>query len=251
MTKTISLIFICFLFFECNSTENNTNLNQSTDTKIKDELVEATEKKMVSETYAKIDELIAKANKEFKLNKGSELGYSYWYDSIPNQLINTYVENLIFKKNDGSSFDFSKIKKPIFLQFTSAWSYPNKTEIPALNKIVEEYTDQIEFVLILNEDLEHLQGKEKNYNKNINLIPHEKWPDSDKIVFDEINISGFRHNLGFPFNYLISSDNQIVHAELGDVDTRNKNYTSKQIFDKNYQKMNTQVEKLLNHQKSK
>jgi len=245
MIKKTILFFFSIIFIQCNSVETNKDSTDNVLNKSKTENTDWENKKFISQNYDQIDRLIDNANNEFKLNKNSALGNSYWRDSIPNLLKNTFIENFKLKKVDGSEFDLSKTNKPIFLQFSSAWSYPYKTEISALNKIAEEYSDRIEFVLFLTEDLEHLKNKLKNYNQNISLILHTKWPNNNKVKIGEINISGFKHKLGYPFNYLISSEKQIIHAAIGKVEVNDQNLRNSQILDLNYQLYEDQIKMLL------
>lgn len=250
MMKKVLLFALSILLIQCKSEENKTVSNEKLPSqKHLEEKVETQNKKLIAHTYDRLDLLVEQATNASQKAKRSALGESYWTDSIPNLLRDAYIENHQFTKIDGSIYDLSKVNKPIFLQFSSAWPHPHKTEITALNKIAGEYADQIDFVLVLVEDLENLKDQVKNYNANIHIVPHPKWPDSNKVSIGEMNISGFTHKLGYPFNYLISAEKQIVHAAIGKVELDNQKFTSKQILDINYQQYKDQIEMLLDQQK--
>ncbi len=202
--------------------------------------------KTLSSQQDSIVSLLEMASKASSL-ENNDFANSIWCDSISKLVSELRMDDTIFKTLDDETIDLSKISKPIFLQVTSAWSTPYKTEIPELNKLVEIYSDKVQFILVFAEDSSRLTDKRPNYHEDILLIPNTKWEMlNGKTSIGKIEIDNFIHRLGFPFNYYVTRDKKIVKAEIGDTEC---NKISPSSFNKKreliYSRMKLNIDYLL------
>lgn len=177
-------------------------------------------------------------------------------DSINKLIIGSYISKHKFISVDSSLYTTSNRTKPLFLQVTASWCAPCKSEIPALNKIVEKYNAKVDFVLLFWDLESGLLKFSDEYNKNIVLVPSsekQKEPTT-------IDISGFRHIAGFPTNYLITSENQIINYTSGAMvpgsftnpETGEEVVVTEAEADKfNYERLEREIEELLKKENSK
>lgn len=170
-------------------------------------------------------------------------------DSIKSILIGAFVEPIEFKTLDKAVFKIGQKKRPTFIQITASWCAPCRAEIPALNKIVEKYSDKVDFVLLFW-DMQYDVSKLANqYDKRIVLVPS----DEREVTRGSIYISGFKHDLGFPSNYLVSVNNRIINfsrgaaAPISFTDEKGKEIviTKEDAFNKNYKKLDSEIKDLL------
>ncbi|MEZ4796047.1 MAG: thioredoxin family protein [Flavobacteriaceae bacterium] len=238
MKKTFLLLLAITLFYSCKNQETETSKNQS-ETKI--------EKKLFSETESQIKKYREDSQKYWNKND-SENALKY-EDSIKTLILNSYIKDYEFKSVDNTIYNTSERKKPLFLQVTASWCAPCKFEVPALNKIVEKYSDKVDFVLLFWDMQVELEKLAPDYNKNIVLIPSQV-KQSDATTID---ISGFRHIMGFPTNYLIKTDNEIINFSRGAMipttytDQYGKEITiTKEDANKgNYERLEAEIKELL------
>jgi thiol-disulfide isomerase/thioredoxin len=132
-------------------------------------------------------------------------------DSIKALITDSYIGDYQFKTLDGSIYDSSNRTNPLFLHVTASWCAPCTFEIPTLNEIALKYQDQVDFVLLFWDNEEELSSFAQQYNDTLILIPSETKQDDAT----SIDISGFRHIMGFPTNYLITTNNQIIQFSQG------------------------------------
>lgn len=235
MNNFFSIFVLAFtILFSCKSPEKVT-----TKTKI--------EKKQFTETESYIKKYRADAQKYWdKKDSKNALKYN---DSIKSIILNSYIEDYQFKTVNKTIYNTSKRKKPLFLQVTASWCAPCKFEVPALNKIVKKYSDKVDFVLLFWDTQSELEKLVPDYNKDIILIPSQE----KQLEPTTIDISGFRHIMGFPSNYLITSNNQIINFSQGAVIPTNytdqngkKIEITKEEADKlNYERLEKEIKELI------
>ncbi|TYA65932.1 TlpA family protein disulfide reductase [Seonamhaeicola marinus] len=130
-------------------------------------------------------------------------------DSVYRKIIDSYIGDHKFKDFANIVFNTSKLQKPLFIEVTSSTCPPCKSQIPALNKIVEKYKDSVDFVLLFGDNTQKVKQLSSMYNDEIELIPNRgsyKQP---------LNFSGFKHGMGYPSKYYIDVNKKIVHYSSG------------------------------------
>ncbi|MDO6674671.1 thiol-disulfide isomerase/thioredoxin [Tenacibaculum gallaicum] len=124
----------------------------------------------------------------------------------------SYLLNYNFTTMDSKTVSTDKINKPIVLIANATWSAPCWGDVPALNKMVEKYNDQLEFVMIFWDKEAKVKRMAEKLDKRIKLVPAR---DIDKVQKGYLDISGFVHKLDYPTAYLISKDKQFVNIKRG------------------------------------
>lgn len=173
-------------------------------------------------------------------------------DSIKSLILNSYIKDYNFKTFDSINYNTSKRKKPLFLQVTASWCEPCKFQTPMLNKVVERYSDKVDFVLLFWDTQSELEKLVSNYNKNIFLIPFKQKTPEDTIV----DIYSFKHLMAFPSNYSINTNNKIINFSQGASSpttyTNEKGeeitITKEEADKRNFEKLETEIKKLIKEQ---
>ncbi|MDO6525944.1 TlpA disulfide reductase family protein [Motilimonas sp. 1_MG-2023] len=106
---------------------------------------------------------------------------------------------------NGQAINFSELKgkKPIYLKFWATWCSYCKAEMPHLQRIQEEYGDEIEVLTVnvgLNDSVENVQAlfKEEGYT-----LP---------VIFDKKgDITAEYQVVGTPFQVLINKQGEVVY----------------------------------------
>ncbi len=238
MKKTFLLLLVITIFYSCKNSEKEK-------TEIKSET--KVEKKLFADTESQIKKYRVDSQKYWdKSDSENALKYN---DSIKTLILNSYINDYKFKTVDGTIYNTSERKKPLFLQVTASWCAPCKFEVPALNRIVEKYSDKVDFVLLFWDTQSELEKLAPGYNKKIVLIPStEKQSEATTI-----DISGFRHIMGFPTNYLITTDNQIINFSQGamipttytDQNGKEIAITKEYADQKNYERLEMEIKELI------
>ncbi|MBD1398174.1 TlpA family protein disulfide reductase [Pontibacter sp. JH31] len=189
--------------------------------------------------------LVEKAWKD----KDEQLALAY-SDSVKYSIIGSYTDNHTFVTLDNRQVALGKTIKPVMLVTSATWCGPCMFEIPALNKVAEEYADKVEFVVLFQDMAgEKLANTAKKYGKQILVVPSQKQAEGVSVL----SVSGFRHITGFPTNYLINSQNKIINYSQGafmpmtylDENGRKVTMTKEEAETRNYEKLKEEAEMLL------
>lgn len=152
-------------------------------------------------------------------------------DSLSKELIGTTIPNLKFIDVNGKTLDLSNGTKPIFLQATASWCKPCKALIPILNKLVEEYHDQIDFLLLTHDTQEKAEILSKTLHPKIRLIPSKSKRNPNSL--NKIDVEGFKQIFPFPTCYMINSDKIVTNVLVGAATLTNdspKELTRTEVF---------------------
>ena len=184
-----------------------------------------------------------------------KLASSYLNDSIYEIVRGTYISDYNFNLANGSILNTDSIQKPIYLQVGSRSCAPCRAEIPALNDIVEKYSDDISFILLSQYDSkEALLKVLHEYHQDISLVYYSKEENKNNKQSDPGKFSGFKHLMkSLPRNYLVNKNRQIVGITGGaivpgsHIDTEGKEITitKEKAYQENYKKFEKEIEFLL------
>lgn len=136
----------------------------------------------------------------------------FLFDSLVKNVVNgSYMDNFKFKKLSGKTVRFhDEFKKPVFLMTYASWCTPGKGEIPALNKVVEEYHKVIDFSILFWNTREQVKEVIKDYHPKIKII----YIDETENIHDHVIIC-MKHSLGFPTSFFISASKKILDVRRG------------------------------------
>jgi len=96
--------------------------------------------------------------------------------------------------------------KVVFLSYWATWCPPCIAELPSIQELYNDYSDQIDFVLLTNEDPEVIQAflEKKAYNLPV-FIPQMQTPEK-------------LYERSIPTNYIIDKKGKIIIKETGATD---------------------------------
>lgn len=132
-------------------------------------------------------------------------------DVVYNCIKDKFISNYDFTSIDGITISTNQIKKPIMLFAASTRYAPCRAQIPAINKIVEKYSDKIKFIMLFSNEEDDVKKIAEKFDKRITLVASkEKMKDRSSL-----NVSGFIHKLDYPSAYLITSNKRILDFKRG------------------------------------
>lgn len=205
-------------------------------------------KKKFSDTEALIVSYRTLCQKAWEAND-SKLANTY-YDSIKNCIVGSYIDNYNFETINAKRYQVGVSNKPIFLTLTASWCAPCRAEIPALNKLIDEYAEKVNFLVLFWDVKSDLADLASKYNQKAYLIP-SLTKSIDKA--HTIDIAGFKSITGYPTTYLVDGNNKIIDYLTGAVvPGTGKNakgddifITEEDAFTSNYNRLKAAVELLI------
>lgn len=147
-------------------------------------------------------------------NKKADLAYRYrdydkaqqLFDSLTSHFLEgSYMDNFGFynlKKKEIHLYDF---KKPVFLITYASWCIPGKGEIPALNKVANEFKDQIDFVVLYWDSYSKTKEMAKQFDSSIKVVYVDEKQNQSPYVIKQL-----KHSLGLPTCFLLSGTKEIT-----------------------------------------
>ncbi|PVW14722.1 redoxin domain-containing protein [Marixanthomonas spongiae] len=177
---------------------------------------------------------IGKNIKKYKLqSKQAFMDHNYeratfLFDSLVNHVINgSRLDNFDIRKTSGKKINFYDFDKPVFLISYASWCTPGIGEIPALNKIVDENHQEIDFVVLFWDTKRKARQQARKYSKNITVA----YVDETENTHDHI-VQTLKHSLGFPTTFFIDSNKTIIDVRRGVLHPYNETYDAS--FEMNY-----------------
>jgi thiol-disulfide isomerase/thioredoxin len=144
-----------------------------------------------------------KADLAYRFNdyqKGKEL----FKEFTSNHLEGSYMDNFKFQNLNKKQVNLYDYEKPVFLITYASWCIPAKGEIPALNKLAEEYQGKIDFVVLFWDKRETVKKLADQFSKNISIVYVDESRNNGAYVVKQL-----KHSLGLPTCFLLSEDKQI------------------------------------------
>jgi thiol-disulfide isomerase/thioredoxin len=196
--KIFYTLLISFLFiFTANCQEDNNSFNYVIKNKIKKYNLES--------------------NLAFE-NKDSEKGQILFDSLVINHLIGTTFEDYTLKGFEKRKIKLSSFKKPLFILTYASWCIPSKGEIPALNKLAQKYTKDVQFVILFWDKKHSVKKIARKFNHNISVCyANESYKNDASIV------ANLKHTLGFPTSYFLDENLKVVNIKRGGAQPNNKN----------------------------
>ena len=116
------------------------------------------------------------------------------------------MPNVKVETNKGVTFDLSKSKKPVLINFWATWCPPCRIEMPGLQNLYEEFGDKVDFVMInLGETKDTIQDF---------LVENEVY--TFRIGYDEANSYGMKFSIiGIPTTCIVGRDKILKNYIIG------------------------------------
>ncbi|MEZ4857914.1 MAG: thioredoxin family protein [Flavobacteriaceae bacterium] len=197
-----------------------------------------------SKTY--FSDVIEKNIRKYRINakrayvKNDLERAQFLFDSLINHVVkNSYIDNFKVRKFSGKKIELHEFEKPIYLITYATWCTPGIGEIPALNDIVENYSNEIDFVMLFWGSKKDIRKLKQNINGKINILYVDEKENKNDFV-----IRCMKHTLGFPTSFFISKDKKILDVRRNFLHHYSEEYTKS--YNANYQAFTSGVSLLQN-----
>lgn len=145
-----------------------------------------------------------KANKAYRIQDVERA--DFLFDSLVDHCLKgSYLDNFKVHNLKKEEIFLEDLDKPVFLRTYASWLVPSEGEIPALNKLAEEYDQEIEIVVLFWDSRETVKDLSKKYHKNIRVLYVDELQNNSSGI-----ISTMKHSLGFPTTFLLNREKKIV-----------------------------------------
>ncbi len=167
-----------------------------------------------------------KAKKAYAL-RDYKLGRELFDSLVKVDLNHSYMDNFRFNQLNSKEITFYDFKKPVYLITYSSWCVASEGEIPALNELVSNYHDKIDFVILFWDDKKTTRKMAKAYNENIKILYVDEMQNNASYVIKQL-----KHSLGLPTTFLIDGNKKILDIRRGVTHSIEKSF--EESFDLNY-----------------
>ncbi len=132
------------------------------------------------------------------------------FEAGPDCIIGKTMPNYEFSDLSGHIEKLENISRPIILKMSSSWCQPCLAEIPAINRIADEFEEDIKVIVLLWDEPAKLEELAKKYSDKVTLV-HRPGKAKEK----NLNFRSFKHYLGFPASYYLDRNKKIVAVKRG------------------------------------
>lgn len=168
-----------------------------------------------------------KAEKAYRLRNFEEA--KVLFDSLVNyKLAGSFMDDFGFKNLKGKEVYLSKFKKPVYLLTYASWHVPGKGELPALNKLAEKYSKEIDFVVVFWDEKKTVKDLSKKFNQHISVLYVDETENEGAFVVQQL-----KHSLGLPTCFLLNEEKQIMKIKRSVFHPYG--ISEKESFDMNYE----------------
>ncbi|MCU4188582.1 redoxin domain-containing protein [Flavobacterium sp. HXWNR29] len=185
-----------------------------------------------------IKQYISYSNKAY--SKKDYIKATYLYDSlVSNTLIGTQFDDFSFKRIGKKKLHLSSIKIPTLIFTYASWCVIEKGEIPALNKMAQDYKGKIKIVVIFWDKKQNMKKIARKFNSQIEVCyAHESYSK------DQATIKLLKKTLGFPTSYYLDASRTVVSIKKRSSKPLYK-IDFKTSFDNSITALNTDINSLL------
>ena len=157
------------------------------------------------------------------------------FDSlVKDHLQGSYIDALEFERFNSGIASTEEFDKPTILLTYASWCIPSEGEIPVLNKMVERYSDLVDFVVLFWDSKDTVRKLAKSFDKNINIVYVDETKNKH---MQTVNL--LKHALGLSLSFVMGADGEIL-----DINRRppNKmNLSESQLFNQNITFLSRQI----------
>ncbi|MBT8271500.1 MAG: TlpA family protein disulfide reductase [Flavobacteriaceae bacterium] len=158
---------------------------------------------------------------------------------VQDHLKGTKLDELRMELLDGGVMDFSKLERPVLLTTTASWYIKNDEEIEAINTLASEFAGKIDVVVLFWDSKRTVKVLSKKYHDKVKIV----YVDESLNINNEI-INTYKHALGIPATFYISSERKIVDINRGGLVKFNTE-RQEELYAANYHTFHKHIVKLL------
>lgn len=184
---------------------------------------------------------IRKYRKEAKLAAISrdEDRMQFLFDSLIDHVVaNTYLDDFTVKKFSGRKKSLHDFDQPVFLITYASWCVTGVGEINALNNIVAQYHDKINFVMLFWGSKKKIKKMKRELSNKIEVLYVDEKENKNDFV-----IRTMKHSLGFPTTFLIDTSKKLLGVKRNFLHHYNTSYQSS--YESHYDSFKSDIKVLL------
>jgi thiol-disulfide isomerase/thioredoxin len=184
-------------------------------------------------------EYVAKSNIAY-LNKDYTGAEALFQTMVNEKLIGSKFDDFSFKRIKKNRIYLNEsIKTPTIILTYASWCLIDKGEIPAINKLANEYKGKIKIIVVFWNTKEKVKKIAKNFNSQIEVCYA-----SEKSNKDLRTVYLLRNTLGFPTSYYLDANKNIISIQKRSKNPIYKiNYATS--FKNNYESFNSEILKII------
>lgn len=178
-------------------------------------------------------------------NKKADLAYRFrdydkaeqLFDSLTNNLLegsymNDFEFHTLARKNN--TIRLSDFDKPVFLITYASWCVPGKGQIPALNKLANQFAGRIDFVVLFWDKKDKVEELSSQFNEQIKVVYVDETKNNGAYVVKQL-----KHSLGLPTCFLMTADKRIADIRRSVFPAFNA--AEETAYRENYQQMEASI----------
>ncbi|MEL1243232.1 TlpA disulfide reductase family protein [Flavobacterium sp. DGU11] len=184
-----------------------------------------------------------------KYKKDSSLAYrkgdtergKFLFDSlVDHRLAGTIFDDYTFKKSGGGKLTLSSVEKPIVLITYASWCVPAPGEIPAINKLAQQYGKDVKFVVLFWNRRQDMKKAARKFSSRITVCyAHESYKNDAPII------ASMKHTLGFPTSFYLDENLKVIDIRRSSIPTGPKKSNYNKGYALNYNSVLDGLDKLL------
>lgn len=168
-----------------------------------------------------------------------EKGMKIMFDSMGVCVEGLSLKNYSFKLVNEDKLNLSTIKTPSIVKITASTCAPCIAEIPAINRIAEEFKDELKVIVLFQDDIRYVKKNRDKYSALIDLAPSALRNENNS----QLQNNKLTHFLGFPTSYFLNEKQVIMYMSRGAAVANE--ITVEEANEKNYQRIKEYANKLL------
>lgn len=173
--------------------------------------------------------------------KKDEERAQFLFDSlVDNVIAGSQLDNFKVRKFPRKKIELHDFDKPIYLITYATWVVPGIGELPALNDIVDENHEQIEFIVLFWGSKKKIRKIRRELSRNITVLYVDEKENRNDFV-----IRCMKHSLGFPTTFLVDKKKSILDVRRTFFHHYSETYTAS--YNSHYQAYMSGVSLLKSH----
>lgn len=162
------------------------------------------------------------------------------FDSlVKTHLQGTTVDPHKITRLDGGTINMDSLHRPMLLSTTTSWYLKNDEEIEALNTLASEFKGKIDVVILYWDSKKLVKQASKDFNEDVIVVYVDESSNRDNNI-----IKSYKHALGVPASFFISSEQKIVDISRGGL-VKFSPEPEKELYASNYELFQRHIMRLL------
>ncbi len=143
-------------------------------------------------------------------NRDLERGQILFDSLVTHHLVGTQFADYTLKKINKKKIKLSSFKKPLFILTYATWCIPSEGEIPALNRLAQKFSDEVQFIVLFWDKKHLVQKVAREFDQHITVCYANESYKNDAVI-----VAHLKHTLGLPTSFFLNENLQVVNIRRG------------------------------------